>query len=125
MQESGFFQRDDPVPGLGAAPQVAAEAFTLEDGAVSEAIASPRGPVFITVAGKKDPYVPKLDEVKERVREDLIRARATELSRQRAGADRRGAEVGAELRRRRQGAGLRGQGHRARRARRRRCPTSA
>ena len=42
--------------------------------------------VFITVSDKKDPYVPKLDEVKERVREDVIRAKATELSRQKAGA---------------------------------------
>jgi peptidyl-prolyl cis-trans isomerase D len=41
--------------------------------------------VFITVTGKRDPYVPKLDEVKDRVREDLIRSRAGELSRQRAG----------------------------------------
>jgi peptidyl-prolyl cis-trans isomerase D len=85
VTESGFFQRGDPVPGLGAAPQVAASAFTLADGAVSDALTSPRGPVFITVTGKRDPYVPKLDEVKDRVREDLIRSRAGELSRQRAG----------------------------------------
>ncbi len=83
--DSGFFQRGEPVPGLGAAPAVSASAFTLEDNAVSDALNSPRGPVFITVAEKRDPYVPKLDEVKERVREDVIRARATELSRQRAG----------------------------------------
>jgi peptidyl-prolyl cis-trans isomerase D len=82
--ESGFFQRGDPVPGLGAAPAVSAGAFTLADGAVSDALTSPRGPVFITVTGKRDPYTPKLDEVKERVREDAIRARATDLSRQRA-----------------------------------------
>ena len=85
VQESGFFQRQDPVPGLGAAPQVADAAFKLGDKEVSDALASPRGPVFITVAEKKDPYVPKLDEVKDRVREDLIRARATDVSRQRAG----------------------------------------
>ena len=30
VQESGFFQREDPVPGLGAAPQVASTAFTLQ-----------------------------------------------------------------------------------------------
>jgi peptidyl-prolyl cis-trans isomerase D len=84
VQESGLFERDDPVPGLGAAPQVAATAFELSEGEVSDAIASPRGPVFITVSGREDPYVPKLDEVKDRVREDLIRTRATELSRQRA-----------------------------------------
>jgi peptidyl-prolyl cis-trans isomerase D len=86
VQESGLFQREDPVPGLGVAPQVSQEAFTLADKQVSQAIASSRGPVFITVAEKKDPYVPKLDEVKDRVKEDVVRQRATELSSQRASA---------------------------------------
>jgi peptidyl-prolyl cis-trans isomerase D len=84
--ESDFFGREDPVPGLGAAPQVAAAAFQLADGAVSASLPSPRGPVFVTVTGKRDPYVPMLDEVKDRVRDDLIRSRAAELSRQRAAA---------------------------------------
>jgi peptidyl-prolyl cis-trans isomerase D len=84
VEETGFFQRTEPVPGLGAAPQVADAAFTMQDNAVSEALASPRGPVFITVSGKKEPYTPKLEEVKDRAREDLIRSRANELSRQRA-----------------------------------------
>jgi peptidyl-prolyl cis-trans isomerase D len=86
VQESGLFQREDPVPGLGVAPQVSQEAFTLADKQVSTAIASSRGPVFISVSEKKDPYVPKLDEVKDRVKDDLIRQRATELSGQRATA---------------------------------------
>ena len=86
VQESGFFQREDPVPGLGAAPQVAATAFTLNGTTASEALGSARGPVFIAVSERRDPYVPMLDEVKDRVREDLIRTRATELSRQRAAA---------------------------------------
>jgi len=84
--ESDFFGREDPVPGLGVAPQVAAAAFQLADGAVSPSIPSPRGPVFVTVTGRRDPYVPMLDQVKDRVRDDLIRSRAAELSRQRAGA---------------------------------------
>ena len=86
VQESGLFQREDPVPGLGVTPQVSQEAFTLTDKQVSKAIGSSRGPVFITVSEKKDPYVPKLEEVKDRVREDLIRQRAAELSSQRASA---------------------------------------
>jgi peptidyl-prolyl cis-trans isomerase D len=86
VEESGFFQRNEPIPGLGAAPQVADAAFQLQDNTVSEPLSSNRGPVFITVTGKKDAYTPKLDEVKDRVREDLIRARATELSRERASA---------------------------------------
>ena len=84
--ESDFFGREDPVPGLGVAPQVAAAAFQLADGRVSSSIPSPRGPVFVAVTGKRDPYVPMFDEVKDRVREDLIRTRATDISRQRAAA---------------------------------------
>ncbi len=92
VQESGLFAREEPIPGLGAAPAVAQQAFQLKDGEVSGALMSPRGPVFVTVTGKQDPYVPKLDEVKDKVREDAIRARATELSRQRA------SEISAALR---------------------------
>ena len=84
VDETGFFQRTEPVPGLGAAPQVAEAAFELADNAVSSAVASSRGPVFITVSGKKAAYTPPLDEVRDRVREDLIRSRAAELGRQRA-----------------------------------------
>jgi len=86
VQESGYFQRGDPVPGLGAAPQVAATAFTLQGTAASAPLGTARGPVFIAVSERKDPYVPLLEEVKERVREDLIKSKATEASRERANA---------------------------------------
>jgi peptidyl-prolyl cis-trans isomerase D len=85
VQESGFFKREDPVPGIGVSPAVAQAAFGLADNAVSGALTSSRGPVFIAVSGKKDPYTPAIDEVRDRVREDLIKVRAAELSRQRAG----------------------------------------
>jgi peptidyl-prolyl cis-trans isomerase D len=84
VTESGFFTREDPIPGLGVSPQAAIAAFQLADGAVSDPVMSPRGPVFLTVVEKREPYVPKLDEVKDKARDDVIRSRATELSRQRA-----------------------------------------
>jgi peptidyl-prolyl cis-trans isomerase D len=86
VTESEFFGREDPIPGLGVAPQVAAATFTLEDNAVSAPIPSPRGPVFVVVTEKREPRDPALDEVKDRVRTDAIRVRATDLSRQRATA---------------------------------------
>jgi peptidyl-prolyl cis-trans isomerase D len=92
IQESGFFTKEEPIPGIGGAPAVAAEAFRLKDGEVSETLNSPRGPVFIMVSGKEDPRVPALDAVKDKAREDVIRQRATELSRQRA------AQIAATLR---------------------------
>ena len=84
VQQSDFFTREGTVPSLGVSPQVSEAAFRLMDNEVSEAIGTARGPVFITVVEKREPYVPKLEEVKERVREDLIRTRAADLSRQRA-----------------------------------------
>ncbi len=86
VAETDFFGRNDPVPSLGVAPQVAAEAFQLDDNQVSAPITSPRGPVFVTVTGTREPYIPMLDDVRDSVREDLIQTRATELSRERATA---------------------------------------
>ncbi len=86
VQESGLFAREDPVPGLGSAPQVVTTAFQLADNTVSKAVTSPRGPVWLMVSAKKDPYVPTLEEVKERVRADLLRLKARDLSKQRAAA---------------------------------------
>ena len=92
VTESDFFAREDPIPTLGPAPEVAAQVFQLKDGEVSKALQSPRGPVYVTVTGKRDPYVPKVDEVKDRVREDVIKMKAAELSKQKAG------EIAATLR---------------------------
>jgi len=76
VQESGFFARDEPVLGLGASPEAAARAFALGDGQVSEPVRTARGFVFETVTGKLASYVPKLEEVKEKVREDVIKQKA-------------------------------------------------
>ena len=84
VQQSDFITREGTVAALGVSPQVAETAFRLMDNEVSGAVVTQRGPVFLTVVEKKAPYVPKLDEVKERVRADLVRTRAADLSRQRA-----------------------------------------
>lgn len=84
VQESGLFARDEPVPGLGPAPEVVSEAFTLPRGRVAGPLPTPRGYVFFTVTAIQDPYVPRLDEVRERVRESLLTEKARDLARARA-----------------------------------------
>ncbi len=86
VAESGFFSREEPIAGLGMAPAVAERAFTLKDGEVSESIRAPQGFAFITVTGKQDAYVPKLDEVKARVREEVLKKKAVDVARQKASA---------------------------------------
>jgi peptidyl-prolyl cis-trans isomerase D len=85
VQDTGAFLRDEPIDGLGPAPEVAAQAFQLADGAVSPALRVSRGWVFATVIGKEEPRLPELSEVRDRVSEDLRRERAAELAKSRAG----------------------------------------
>ena len=86
VAESGMFAREEPIAGLGMAPAVAEQAFELKDGQVSDAIRTPQGFAFISVTGKQDGYVPKLDEVKQRVREDVLKKKAVDVAKERAAA---------------------------------------
>jgi peptidyl-prolyl cis-trans isomerase D len=91
VQDTGLFLRDDPIDGLGPSPEVSAQAFQLAEGTVSPALRVARGWVFVTPTGKQQPYVPQLAEVRDRVRDDVTRERATEL------AKAKGAEIAALL----------------------------
>jgi peptidyl-prolyl cis-trans isomerase D len=84
LEETDFFTIEQPISGLGVSPDASQRAFSLKDGEVAGPITTPRGTVFLTVTGKKEPYVPMLDEVRDRVRNDVIRQKAAELSRARA-----------------------------------------
>ena len=86
VEESGYFTREEPILGLGPSPQASAEAFDLNQGQVSGAVRTSRGFAFMTVVDKQAPRPSKLEEVKDRVKEDLIREKAKELARQKAAA---------------------------------------
>src|SRR5438874_11531295 len=92
VQESGFFARDEPILGLGPAPEAANKAFEMKQGEVAGPLRASRGFVFETLLQKQDPYIPKLDEVKDRVRDEVIKQKARDLSTQKA------AEIATKLR---------------------------
>ena len=91
VQESGFFARDEPILGLGPSPEAANKAFDMKTGDVAGPLRASRGFVFQTLVSKQDPYVPKIDEVKDRVREEVVKQKARDLSKQKA------AELAAKL----------------------------
>ena len=91
VQESGFFARDEPILGIGPSPEAAARAFDLKIGDVSPALRASRGFVFIAPIAKQDAYVPKLEEAKDKVREEVVKNKARDLAKQKA------AEVAPKL----------------------------
>jgi peptidyl-prolyl cis-trans isomerase D len=91
VQESGFFARDEPILGLGPAPEAANKAFDMKTNDVAGPLRASRGFVFETLVARQDPYVPKVEEVKDRVRDEVVKQKARDLTRQKA------AELAAKL----------------------------
>jgi peptidyl-prolyl cis-trans isomerase D len=84
--DSGLFAREEPLAGLGFAPAVSAEAFRLTEEQVSERLISNDGYAVIALAEVKPSALPTLEEVKPRVRDDVIVTRALEMATSRAAA---------------------------------------
>jgi peptidyl-prolyl cis-trans isomerase D len=83
-QESAFAAPGEPILGLGFSSEVTARAFQLAEGQVDGPILTPTGPAFVTVTGIQDPYVPSLEEVETRLRDDVIRRKAYQAAQARA-----------------------------------------
>jgi len=92
VQDSGFFARDEPVMGLGSSADIGTRTFALKQGEVAGPIQSSRGFAFLTLLAKQDPYIPKLEEVKDRVHDEVVKQKARDASKQKA------AEIAAKLR---------------------------
>jgi peptidyl-prolyl cis-trans isomerase D len=83
-RESNFFLREEAIDGLGPQPEMANTVFGLKEGDVTPPMRVARGWVIATLAGRQDPYLPQLDEVKNKVREDVAHVKASELAKARA-----------------------------------------
>ena len=86
VQESGFAALGEPILGLGFSSEVTNQAFQLAEGEVAGPIPTPTGPAFVTVNGIQAPYVPPIEEVEMRVRDDVIRRKAFVMAQERADA---------------------------------------
>jgi peptidyl-prolyl cis-trans isomerase D len=84
VSESGFFDRTEPIAGLGFAPEASAEAFAMKPGETRGPIRTPSGYAFIALTGTQASHLPKVDEVKEKVREDVLRKKGVDAASQKA-----------------------------------------
>jgi len=85
VQQSDYFLPGEPILGLGSSPDASTAAFALKPGQVSGPVQVDRGFAIMALAGTQPPYIPKLDEVKGRVKQDVLQSEATAMARQKAG----------------------------------------
>jgi peptidyl-prolyl cis-trans isomerase D len=84
VSESGFFDRTEPIAGLGFAPEASADAFAMKQNETRGPIQTPSGFAFIALVGTQAPHLPKFEDVKQKVTDDLTRRKAVEAARQKA-----------------------------------------
>jgi peptidyl-prolyl cis-trans isomerase D len=82
--ETGLIQQNEPIQGVGMQPELSTRLFGMKEGEVTPAMRVATGWVFGTVTSRQDAYLPKLDEVRARVSDDLKLEKAAELAKQRA-----------------------------------------
>ena len=85
VEDSDFFARGEPVGRLGAQPDMVSRAFELADNVTSGPVRVSAGRVIFYVSGRQASHVPALDEVRARVRDDVIQVKALDLARKKAG----------------------------------------
>ncbi len=78
MQKSGAFTRGDPPPSLNS-PTLVARTFEMKVGDVEkERFSLPRGAAFIALAEIQPSRLPELKDVQDKIRAELVQARAME-----------------------------------------------
>jgi parvulin-like peptidyl-prolyl isomerase len=86
FRESGLFLATDIIDGLGLQPELASAMFALKEGEMSAPQRVARGWVVGAVSGRQEPYLPTFEEVKAKVKDDVVAAKAADLAKQRAAA---------------------------------------
>ena len=84
ITETPLVAMSEPLVGVGAQPELSGRLFGMKEGEVTPAQRVAAGWVFAAVTGRQDPYIPKLDEVKAKVTDDVKAQKALEMAKQRA-----------------------------------------
>ncbi len=94
---SARFGRQEPIPGLGIAPEVASSAFSLEKGGLTPALQVPRGWVIAYVKDVLPPRLPELADVEPKVRLAAAREKQSRMATEELAKARQKIDGGATL----------------------------
>lgn len=84
LTETPLVAMNEPIVGIGSQPELSGRLFGMKEGEVTPAMRVSTGWVFASVTGRQDPYLPKIDEVKSKVSDDLKQEKAAALAKERA-----------------------------------------
>ena len=82
-KDSGFFNQTDPIPGIGWSPQIITMLSEAGTGDLLPVIQSDKNYYLVKLKEKKEPYIPDLESVKDRVKESLLKNKTAQIAKTR------------------------------------------
>lgn len=89
VQESGLFVQTDPIPGIGWSPQILTLLSQLKPGQVAPPVQSDNTFYFLRLKERKEPYIPGLEAIKEKVKDAFTKEKSLTLAQERMEACRK------------------------------------
>lgn len=84
IQETGFFERDEPVPGIGTSTEAGAAAFSMEKGELARPVVLPQGIFLLALEKRSESAIPELQEVRDTVEKVFRREQSVRMAREAA-----------------------------------------
>jgi len=83
IKETGFFKETDPIPGIGWAPQLMGLISKIKINEYLPPARLDKNYYILKLKDKKEPYIPDLEKIKDKVKDALIKEKSRNLARER------------------------------------------
>ena len=90
-QKTGFFSAEEEIDGIGSSPELKEQAFSPSLEEVSEPLRVDSGYIVFQVVDRKEPVIPPLEEIKEKVKDSLREEKTKKI------AQEKGQEIVSQL----------------------------
>ena len=80
LKETGLFKQTDAIPGIGWSPEILRLILKAQPGQLLAPIYLDKNFYIIRLKGKKEPYIPDFETIKDKVKETFIKDRAQKLA---------------------------------------------
>ncbi len=95
--KTGLFVRNEPIGGIGNAPELNSQAFSVSEGKLIKPLKIGNKVVLAQVIERELSYIPELEEVRPRVEEKVRQQAAQEMAQQRAAEALEALQEGAAI----------------------------
>jgi peptidyl-prolyl cis-trans isomerase D len=79
-KETGLFAQSDSIPGIGWSPEIMQMVSTLKIGQALQPIYLDKKYYLIVLKERKNPYIPELEEIKDKAKETYVKVRSKEVA---------------------------------------------